>query len=495
MNPLRFLTAGVCLICGLALHAATAPKPNVLFIIVDDLNDWVAPLGGHPLAKTPAMDALAARGTTFLNGHAQAPLCNPSRTSFLLSQRPSTTGIHGLAPSIRTLPEWRDRLSLPQYFHEHGYRTLSVGKVWHVIPPAFRAKEFDLMGNAGGVGPRPPQKLIGPTPGGNNPLMDWGAFPHRDQDKGDYKVADWACEQLAAAKESDKPFFLCVGFALPHVPCYVTQPWLDMYPDDDSVLPPIKPDERANLPRFSWYLHWYLPEPRLSWLREHNHWRDLCRSYLASITFMDSQVGRVLDALEKSGQRDNTIVVLAGDHGYHLGEKEISGKNTLWERSTRVPFFFAGPGVAAGAKCTRPAELLDIYPTLAAMAGLPAPEKLEGISLVPQLRDAKAPRDRPAITTHNQGNHGIRSERYRYIHYADGSEELYDMQADPHEWNNLAAKPESAAILAEHRKWLPKVDVHAAPNSANRVLTYDKATGALTWEGEPIAKDAAIPFR
>ena len=275
----------------------------------------------------------------------------------------------------------------------------------------------------------------------------------------------------------------------------MTQSWFDFYPDDGRVLPPVRPEERAGLSRFSWYLHWSLPEPRLSWLRERDQWRNLCRSYLASISFVDSQIGRVLAALDASGQRDHTVVVLAGDHGYHLGEKEISGKNTLWERSTRVPFFMAGPGIAAGALVTRPAELLDIYPTLNALAGLPALAGLEGLSLVPQLRDATAPREHPAITTHNKGNHGIRSEHHRYIRYADGSEELYDLRNDPHEWTNLANRPTSDALLAEHRRWLPKVDAPAAPASAQRVLTYDPATRRATWEGRPISEDDPIPFR
>jgi len=493
-RSLLLLAFLVPVFASLAPAAAPASRPNVLLILVDDLNDWVGPLGGHPLAQTPQLDALAKRGTTFLNAHCQAPLCNPSRASLLMGVRPSTTGIHGLAPSIRSLPEWKGRASLPQYFKQHGYRTLSVGKIWHMIPPALRASEFDQLGAAGGVGVRPPQKLIGVTPGGNHPLMDWGTFPHRDEDKGDWQVADWAIKQLREAP-ADQPLFLSVGFFLPHVPCYVTQKWYDLYPNDDRVLPPVRPDERASLPRFSWYLHWSLPEPRLSWLREADQWRNLARSYLASISFVDSQIGRVLDALEQSGRRDNTIVVLAGDHGYHLGEKEISGKNTLWERSTRVPFFIAGPGVAAGGRVNRPAELLDIYPTVAALAGLPAPAGVEGLSLVPQLQDAKAPRERPAITTHNQGNHAVRSERWRYIRYADGSEELYDLQQDPHEWTNLAGRPTSAAVLAEHRRWLPQVDVPAAPGSANRVLTYDPATKRITWEGAEVPPDAPIPFR
>ena len=186
------------------------------------------------------------------------------------------------------------------------------------------------------------------------------------------------------------------------------------------------------------------------------------RAYLASISFVDAQVGRVLDALEASGLEKNTVVVLWSDHGWHLGEKGITGKNTLWERSTRVPLIFAGPGVAAGAKCDRPAELLDIYPTLLDLCGLPANKANEGISLVPQLKDAKAARERPAITTHNPGNHGVRTEKWRYIRYADGSEELYDRAADPHEWTNLANEPKHADVKKELAKWMPPKSRSAA---------------------------------
>lgn len=217
---------------------------------------------------------------------------------------------------------------------------------------------------------------------------------------------------------------------------------------------------------------------------------------MASTAFMDAQVGRLLEALDKTGRANDTIVVLWSDHGYHLGEKLITGKNTLWERSTRVPLVFAGPGIAKGARCSKPVELLDIYPTLTRLAGLPGAGKLahlEGLSLEPQLRNALAPRDRPAITTHNQGNHAVRDERFRYIRYADGSEELYDMVADPREWSNLAAKPEHAATKAALAKWLPKVDVSAAAGSAHRVLTRDPATGAVTWEGKPVTPSDPIP--
>ncbi|AMV18765.1 sulfatase [Planctomyces sp. SH-PL14] len=476
------------------LRSAETKKPNVLFIAIDDQNDWIGTLGGHPLVKTPNIDRLAARGTVFLNAHCQAPLCNPSRTSLMLSLRPTTTGIYGLAPWFRTLDDWKDRVALPQHFKANGYRTLTVGKIYHggVGGPKLREKEFDVWGAAGGVGAKPEKKLIPPTPMGDHPLMDWGVFPHRDEDKGDYQVATWAVEQIRSAPK-DEPFFLAAGFFLPHVPCYVTQKWFDLYPDDDAILPPVQENDRDDTPRFSWYLHWSLPEPRLKWVRENGQWRNLVRSYLASTSFVDAQVGRLMAALDEAGLAENTVVVLWGDHGWHLGEKQITGKNTLWDRSTRVPLIFAGPGVTPGGRCSRPAELLDIYPTLIDLCGLPKRDDLEGISLLPQLRDPAAPQERPAITSHNQGNHGIRSERWRYIRYADGSEELYDLQTDPHEWENIVSKPAGAAIAEEHRRWIPDVDVPPAPQSAQRVLTFDRQRDEAVWEGTKVHRNDAIP--
>ena len=327
---------------------------------------------------------------------------------------------------------------------------------------------------------------------GNHPLMDWGVFPHKDEQKGDYQVASWAIDQIKQAPR-DQPFFLAAGFFLPHVPCYASQKWFDLYPDDDRILPAIKADDRDDTPRFSWYLHWDLPEPRLKWVRENNQWRNLVRSYLACTSFVDAQVGRIMDTLDEAGLSENTVIVLWGDHGWHLGEKGITGKNTLWDRGTRVPLIFAGPGVKAGGRCSQPAELLDIYPTLNELCHLKPRTDLEGISLVPQLQNAQTPRERPAITSHNRGNHGIRSEHWRYIRYADGTEELYDMRSDPNEWTNLASRTEHAAVIAEHRKWLPKIDVAPAKNSAQRVLKYDPVTDIAIWEDKPVRRTDPIP--
>jgi choline-sulfatase len=464
--------------------ARGAERPNVLFIAIDDLNDWVGPLRGHPQVKTPHLDRLAARGVVFTNAHCQAPLCNPSRTSLMTGLRPGTTGVYALQPWFRTVDELKDHVTLPQHFKANGYHTYTTGKIYHggYPPKPQQQAEFDEWGPGAGVGERPPQKLIPPTPGGNHPLMDWGTWPHEDQDRGDWQVASWAVEQLESPPK--EPFFLACGFFLPHVPCYAPPKWFEMYPNDSLVMPPILRDDRDDVPDFAWYLHWKLPEPRLSWLQKEDQWRPLVRAYLASISFVDGQVGRVLDALDESGEADNTIVVLWSDHGWHLGEKGISGKNTVWERSARVPLIFAGPGVAQGARCNQPAELLDMYPTLSDLCGLPAPKGLDGHSLVPQLKNAAAPREWPAITTHNPGNHGIRSERWRYIHYADGSEELYDIEADPHEWTNLAGDARHAAVLAEHRRWLPEQDANPVPGSNSRLL--DQRDGRWYWENEPI---------
>jgi choline-sulfatase len=479
------------LIAALCGSASAAQKPNVLLISCDDLNDWVGFLGGHPQARTPHMDALAARGTVFTNTHCQSPLCNPSRTSLLTGLRPTTTGVYALAPWFRTSPPLKNHETLFQYFHKHGYRTMTCGKVFHDAYPPKEGRadgaEVDVWGLAGGFSPRPKQKFVH-TPD-DIALMDWGPFPDKDEECFDHDVGTWAVQQLKNPPK--EPFFLAVGFRHPHVPCYAPQKWFDLYPEESLKVPPVKDGDRDDLPRFASYLHWKLPEPRLKWLQQSNQWRPLVRAYLASVSYVDWQVGRVLAALTESGREKDTIVILWSDHGWHLGEKRITGKNTLWERSTRVPLVFAGPGVAAGAKCSRPVELLDLYPTLAAFCSLPPQPGLEGSSLVPQLKDATATRERPALTTHNPGNHAVRTERWRYIRYADGSEELYDRDSDPNEWTNRAAEPAFAELKKSLGKWMPAKSAAPLPGSAGRILTYDN--GIPVWEGKPIGKNDPFP--
>ena len=502
-NPARVAATAACLLAGVlalstwwtsapeAAAAQGAPPPNVVLIVIDDLNDWVGPLGGHPQVRTPSMDRLAARGTTFTNAHTQAPLCNPSRTSFLTGLRPSTTGVYALNPWFRESERLRDRSTLLQAFMRGGYRTMTTGKVFHdgYPPAAIRqdGSEVGTWGFLGGFQPRPARRLVpGPL---TNPLVDWGVFPERDEEQDDYRVAEWAIEQLR--QPSAQPFFLSVGIRHPHVPLYATERWFDLYPESTLQRPPYRDDDRSDVPRFAWYLHWRLPEPRLKWLQEAGQWTHKVRSYLASVSFADDLVGQVLDALEASGRAENTIVVLISDHGYHLGEKGITGKNTLWERSTHVPLIVAGPRIARGARTGEPVELLDLFPTLTELTGVPAPDGLEGHSLVPQLRTPGTPREFPAITTHGPGNHAVRDRRYRYIRYADGSEELYDLEADPHEWTNLAGDPAYTPIAQRLGSFMPQRSARPLAGSRARLIEY--VDDVPIWEGTPIRRDDPIP--
>ena len=308
MKHFKTSTFILLLASAFALHAS---KPNILMIAIDDQNDWIGCLGGHPQAKTPNLDRLAARGTLFTNAHCQAPLCNPSRSSVLTGLRPSTTGIYGLLPGIREVQSLKNFITLPQALHAAGYYTFNCGKIYHdgSINPKDRAAEFDEWGTPGPM-PHPKTPIVGIF---KHAAMDWGVFPERDEDNADWMIASSAISEIEKLPK-DKPWFIGCGFRLPHVPMYASKKWFDLFPDSGLQMPPVKEDDRDDIPAFASYLHWKLPEPRLSTLREHHQWRPIVRAYLACTAFMDSQVGRVLEALEKSGQADNTIVVVWGDH-------------------------------------------------------------------------------------------------------------------------------------------------------------------------------------
>ncbi|MFD0797312.1 sulfatase [Maribacter chungangensis] len=471
-------------------QATLNAAPNVLFIAIDDLNGWVGCLEGHPQVRTPHIDRLAQKGTLFANAHAQSPICNPSRTSVLTGYRPSTTGIYGLSPWIREVPELRHLVTLPQYFAQQGYTTYSAGKIYHGGNGRGPADtEFDQLGPAAGVKVQPPQKLVGKTPGGNNPWVDWGRFPLGDRQMQDHDIASWASEVLRSRPE--RPYFLSVGFFLPHVPLYAPEWSFNLYPMDSLTMPLYLENDREDTPRSSWYNHWDVPEPRWKWFQEQGQDSLFVQSYLAAISFMDQQVGRVLDTLEASGQAENTIIVLWSDHGFHLGEKGISGKNTLWEPSTRVPLIFSGPGIGTGKAVHQPVELLDIYPTLLELCNLPAKEDLEGHSLRPQFLDAKAPRQWPAITTNNYQNHAVRTKDWRYIRYADGAEELYYMREDPNEWYNLIGQQEYAGWADSLKQWLPQTNSLPHVGNYQRILEYKDVMPI--WQGTPILPEAPIP--
>ncbi len=463
MRPLFFLALTLFAVTS---HAATDSRPNVLFIAIDDLNDWLGCYGGHPQVQTPHIDALAERGVMFTNAQCQAPICNPSRVSMLLGKLPSTTGIYFLGPKFRDSESTKDDETIFQAFRSAGYHVATRGKIFHGPPDK---ASFDTIGpNAGWR--RGDTKLHFTVPG-SHPLWDWGQVDVPDEQQRDYLTAEWSAQQIPKLAAGDQPFFLAVGFHLPHVPIYASKKWFDMYPMADLKLPDTIENDRDDLPEISKQLTMNSTAPRHEWMIENDEWRQAVRAYLATNSFVDHLVGIVLKGLDDAGQRDNTIVVLWSDHGFHLGEKLRWAKRTLWEETARVPLIFAGPEIASGTPCERPVGLIDVYPTLLNLCNVPMRTGLDGADITPLLVDPSTPWQQPALCTFGPNNHSLRSERYRYTVYADGSEELYDHQSDPHEWNNLVdadgtKSPEHTKVIDQMRAYLPSVNVEMVPGSA-----------------------------
>jgi arylsulfatase A-like enzyme len=456
---------------GFAL-GQTATRPDVLFIAVDDLNDWIGVLGGHPQTKTPNLDRLAARGMAFTNAHSPSALCNPSRTALLTGLRPATSGVYGNAPDWRTVDRFAGLPTLPRHFRDNGYRTLGGGKMFH-------AHSFGTEGFAGfndltawdayypAIDHQLPDEIAPPNPPVNDNTaftgFDWYGLTADDAAMGDGQVVSWVTRQLAA--ETGSPRFVAAGIYRPHLPWYVPKQYFDMHPLAEIELPPYIEDDLDDVPEAGARSAFSAREAH-EWVLETGQWQAAVQGYLASISYADAMVGRLLDALDATGRADNTIVVLWGDHGFHLGEKSRWRKMTLWEESTHVPLIVVAPGVTTpGSRSAEAVSLMDIYPTLAEIAGLDVPRHIEGQSLLPLLADPSAQRTVPALTTYGFGNHSVRDERYRYTRYADGSEELYDHEADPNEWTNLAGQRRHDAVKAELARWLPS---HDEPDRARR---------------------------
>lgn len=430
-----------------------AVRPNVLFIAIDDLNDWVGHLGGHPDVKTPHLDRLARRGVSFANAHCVAPACNPSRAGLLSGLRPSTTGIY------HNHHNWVDTLAgvltLPEHFRACGYRVVAGGKIFHGSQNAARFwDEYYLRREL----PAPKR----PYNGLNRAHFDWKALDITPEEMPDYQLVTWANEQLR--QKHDRPLFLAVGIVKPHLPWYVPKKYFDLYPKDTLTLPQVPEDDLDDVPAIGRRMA--NPEGDHKAVVESGQWRDAVQAYLASISFVDEQVGRLIDALDQSPQAANTIVVLWGDHGWHLGEKHHWRKFTLWEEATRAPLIFVAPGLSRpGAICTRPVDFLSIYPTLAELCRLPVPQHVQGPSLKPLLENPEAPWDGVALTTHGRGEHAVRNQRWRYIRYHDGTEELYDHDQDPMEWKNLAGQPVRQALKQDLARWMPKKESPEAPSA------------------------------
>ena len=462
--------------------ASSAERPNVLFIAIDDLNDWVGCLKTHPQAKTPNIDALARRGTLFTNAHCQAPICGPSRASLLSGKYPHSTGVYQqpAKPGLQSdSVNFKGHL-LPEYFAKYGYATFGGGKITHGYPMKDAFQEYG--GSFGGSGPKPGDKTVrfNYSPDLTIPFTgtqtDWAAFPDVDSKMPDFKVASWAEEVLA--RKHDDPFFLAVGFVRPHVPFYVPQKWFDRFPLEAIVLPEVPTDDLDDVPEVGRLLHEMPRYPQLDWLRENDddQLRKCVQAYLACIAFVDHQVGRVVKALEKNSAAKNTVIVLFSDHGYHLGEKHRVSKHSLWEESARVPMVVVRPGKSTSNECSKPVGLIDLYPTLLELCDLPSREANEGDSLVPLLDDPNADWRFSTITTYGRANHSIRSERHRFMRYEDGSEELYDHRKDPNEWNNLADDKAMAEVVRNHRRRLPGSEADVLPGNSTGHQAYEAAS-------------------
>lgn len=448
-------------LAGATLAAARpAGRRNVLFIAIDDLNDWVGCLGGHPQVRTPHLDRLAARGLLFTNAHCAAPLCNPSRAALMTGLRPSSTGVYDNRQPFRKAAPSRNAVTLPQHFLAHGYRVLGGGKIYHgAFPdPASWQEYFPSQQQTKPPDPLPPRRPLNGIP--DTAHFDWGPLDVPDSEMGDWKVAEWARRELA--RKHDRPFFLAVGFYRPHLPWYVPRRYFEMYPEDQVALPLVKEDDLDDIPPMG--RKFALAQGDHRKVIQYGQWRKAVQGYLASISFMDAQLGRVLEALDDGPNAQDTVVVLWSDHGWHLGEKLHWRKFALWEEATRNPLLIVAPGVTRpGSRCSRPVSLMDIYPTLIELCELPPRGGLECVSLMPLLRNPTAPWERPALTTYLRGNHSVRSERWRYIRYRDGTEELYDHLNDELEWHNLAGRPEYLAIRQELARWLPSTDAPDGP--------------------------------
>lgn len=437
-------------------------KPNVLFIAVDDLNNWISPIDNFSNVKTPNFDRLAKMGVTFTNAHVQAPLCGPSRASIMTGLRPSTTGIYGMTPDNEIRREGnsatKDITFLPEYFQENGYQTMGIGKLFHIHAPNNVFQESG--GRVKGFGPYPKKRFVWNGFGNGirgthgRTSTDWGAFPENDTLMPDHQSVNWIKERLK--RNYDKPFFMGLGFLRVHVPLYVPQKWFDLYPLDKVETPPYKSDDLNDIPSVGLQINDLPMMPSTEWAIESGEWKKIVQAYLACVSYVDYELGRVLDALEESKYADNTIIVLWSDHGYRLGEKGTFAKHALWETATKAPLMFAGPNLPKGKKINAPVEMLSIYPTLLELSGLPAYKRNEGKSLVTMMLKDEGIEDAYALTTFAMNNHAIKKDGYRYIRYEDGTEEFYDHGKDPNEWTNEASNPSYKSKIATLKALLPK---------------------------------------
>ncbi|MBE7538724.1 MAG: sulfatase [Opitutaceae bacterium] len=483
--------AAIAIVMQLSVSAAPAPeasRPNVLIISIDDLNDWVGTFGGNPQTRTPNMDRFCAEGAvTFQNAYCPGPVCGPSRSAFLSGFMPYRTGIYGNSQNMRRSPLVQTHATLPEYFAQNGYQTINRGKFFHKHATADGLDEgqwafTDWSSTEGAWGVNPSHlysRLKGVYDGTKGaPTKDDAVFsrddegtefawgPTREGKEGtpDYLTSQWAADELS--KQHDKPFFMVVGISKPHLPWYVPQEYFDRFPLDGIVIPEYKLDDLDDIltpdgkRKFS-------ESADFKWVTRKDHadlFKRAVQAYLAAAAYSDECVGVVLDGLAKSAYKDNTIVMIFGDHGWHLGEKLRFRKATLWQEATRLPLMVRAPGITSGrAESPRLVNLMDLYKTLIELCGLPPKAEIDGRSFVPLLKEPARSWQYPTMTINGLGNASIRDERWYYIRYQDGTEEFYDMRTDPMQWKNLARSSDPEVVAAK-RSLAALYPSHFAPD-------------------------------
>ena len=472
--------------------AAQASPQNVLMISVDDMRDWTNFLGGYEgEVFTPHMDKLAKRGINFTNAHCPSPVCNPSRTAVMTGLMPSTTGIYNNSQWLRA--NYPETMTMPRFFKEQGYRVIGTGKSFHHTagnnPPdqwhAYKRIPWaDFPWTRSNKLNYPWTEWMPPPEGypfskveylRGRDERDWGILPRDEAVYDDAVVVDYAIDFLKNHPEGI-PFFLSVGTFHPHLPWYIPKRYHDLYADKEVHLPEAPQDDLEDVPETGkrWAAH---RRDEMQAASDAGRWEEAVRCYLASISFADAQVGRIMEALDRSAFTGNTIVVLWSDHGFHLGEKDHWMKSTLWEEATRVPFIVVTPEMKiTGAETNQPVNLISIFPTLVSLLNLESDVDFDGPNLAPLLENPKASWPHPSIIDYEYGNTAVRDQRWRYIRYKDATEELYDHQNDPNEWKNLASDPAYQKIKDRLSSHLPATYTPNVPGKSAFIFNPENWT-------------------
>lgn len=447
---------------------------NVIFLAIDDLNDWLGCYRGHPQVQSPHIDRLASQSLLFERAYCPAPICNPCRVAMLTGMRPHRSGIYSNdSPLFRRFDHMAEVVTLPEHFKNNGYRVYGGGKIFHGPtslthdPQSWHSYYNEEVGTPWPEGDF--DRVPWEGEGAKSAFWYWGPIDVPKEATEDWETVDKAA-QILREQDGSQPFFIAAGLSRPHLPFFAPREFFDLYPLETLQLPPVYQHDLEDIP------HARLRTNRETHreIVESGHWPKAVQAYLASISFADACVGHLMRALDNSPHRDNTMVVLWSDHGYHLGEKEHWAKFTLWEEANHAPLIIRLPGVTqAGTRCAHPVSLQDLYPTMVGACSLPERPGIDGHNLMPLLRNPQGAWEPPALMTHGFKNHAVRGPRWTYIRYEDGDEELYDFQNDPQEWFNLAQDPQYADLKAEMRQWMPTENRPTMPSQRNEENQFE----------------------